>query len=86
MPHCWKRANGWPAAGCCWRGVRMSELPDGWAMAALGELVTEVRNGISAKPSSEDGLPILRISAVRPLKLDATDVRYLPPDFAAAKT
>lgn len=63
-----------------------ADLPRGWTIATLGSVSREVRNGISAKPSALEGLPILRISSVRPLKLDATDVRYLPVDFEGAET
>jgi type I restriction enzyme, S subunit len=64
----------------------VSELPPGWALTTLGDIVTEVRNGISAKPDRDDGLPILRISAVRPMKLDIEDIRYLPYNFQGADT
>ncbi len=56
----------------------MSEqLPKGWTSARLGDLAVEVRNGISAKPDADAGTAILRISAVRPMALNATDTRYL---------
>ncbi len=64
----------------------MSELPPGWALTTLGDIVTEVRNGVSAKPDRDDGLPILRISAVRPMRLDVEDTRHLPYDFQGAYT
>ena len=56
------------------------ELPQGWAWATLGEIATTMRNGISTKPDGDSGLPILRISAVRPHKVDLADIRYLPND------
>ena len=62
----------------------MTALPAGWVTTTLGDLALEVRNGISAKPDQDAGLPILRISAVRPMKLDASDVRYLPAEFRDA--
>jgi type I restriction enzyme, S subunit len=47
--------------------------------ATLGSIAIEVRNGLSKKPSDDpSGLPILRISAVRPLKVHLQDVRYYP--------
>ncbi|HEX3849903.1 MAG TPA: hypothetical protein VHW01_02990, partial [Polyangiaceae bacterium] len=52
-------------------------LPRSWASVALGALALEVRNGISAKPDADVGTPILRISAVRPMMLNASDVRFL---------
>lgn len=59
-------------------GAGERELPPGWAWAKVGEVLVEVRNGISTKPDAEHGLRILRISAVRPSRLDLGDVRYLP--------
>jgi type I restriction enzyme, S subunit len=45
----------------------------------LGSVAVEVRNGLSKKPSDDpSGLPILRISAVRPLTVHLQDVRYYP--------
>lgn len=64
----------------------MSVMPAGWTTTTLGDVALEVRNGISTKPNEDSGLPILRISAVRPMKLDASDVRYLPADFPNAGT
>ncbi|NTV51292.1 MAG: hypothetical protein HGA69_00445 [Desulfobulbaceae bacterium] len=45
--------------------------------ATLEQLLCFLRNGISAKPDAESGLPILRISAVRPMLVKIHDVRYL---------
>jgi type I restriction enzyme S subunit len=46
----------------------------------LGAIAVEVRNGLSKKPSDDpSGLPILRISAVRPIKVHLEDIRYYPP-------
>jgi len=64
----------------------MTALPPGWTTTTLGGLALEVRNGISAKPDQDAGLSILRISAVRPMKLDASDVRHLSADFQGADT
>lgn len=52
-------------------------LPRGWVTARLGDLALEVRNGIATKPDAERGTPILRISAVRPMALNAADIRFL---------
>ena len=52
-------------------------LPDGWAWTALRNLCQTIRNGISAKPEGDSGDKILRISAVRPMKIDLSDFRYL---------
>lgn len=49
----------------------------------LGQLIEEMRNGLSAKPNeSSQGVPILRISAVRSGSVDQTDIRFLECDEA----
>ncbi len=55
----------------------MSDLPPGWEWATLGEIALSVKNGIFvSRPGSDpDGVPILRISAVRAMRLEL-DVRY----------
>jgi type I restriction enzyme S subunit len=54
-------------------------IPDSWAWAVFGDLISELRNGISIKPNPDPpGYPILRISATRPGKVLLDDVRYLP--------
>ncbi|RAI59121.1 restriction endonuclease subunit S [Roseicella frigidaeris] len=54
---------------------------DGWPETPLADIATETRNGISAKPANEPpGVPILRISAVRPGRVSLDDVRYHRPD------
>ena len=58
-------------------GEALAMLPEGWTWASLGQLIGYLRNGISTKPDAEDGLPILRISAVRPLSVNLSDVRFL---------
>lgn len=57
----------------------MTDLPPGWSVAPLGELLTELQNGVFvSRPGIEDtGRPILRISAVRPMMLRQGDVRYV---------
>ncbi|HEX8834259.1 MAG TPA: restriction endonuclease subunit S, partial [Abditibacteriaceae bacterium] len=57
--------------------AELSQLPEGWAWTSLEQLFSLLRNGISTKPDAEDGLSILRISAVRPLSVNISDVRYL---------
>lgn len=53
----------------------------------LGSIAIEVRNGLSKKPSDDpSGLPILRISAVRPLKVHLQDIRYYPVTEAVPTT
>ena len=43
----------------------------------LDQLQYLLRNGISTKPDAEDGLPVLRINAVRPLSVNLSEIRYL---------
>lgn len=55
-----------------------------WRKASLGEVLVSLRNGLSQKPGGSAGTRILRISAVRPLKVHLSDVRYLDPQIAVA--
>ncbi len=55
-------------------------LPDGWTWVSLDSTLASLRNGIAVKPEGKTGLAILRISAVRPLRLDLNDRRFLAPD------
>ncbi|MDC3957423.1 restriction endonuclease subunit S [Polyangium jinanense] len=57
----------------------LPELPEGWAWASVGEVVESLKNGIATKPDQDGGLAILRISAVRPMRVNTSDVRYLAP-------
>ncbi|EOB3919216.1 restriction endonuclease subunit S [Vibrio parahaemolyticus] len=54
---------------------------DDFKIEPLDKLIEEMRNGLSPKPN-EDGLgyPILRISSVRAMEVDTSDVRYLECD------
>lgn len=89
------RKTAWAAAGAKGKykepakpdTTSLPDLPEGWVWATVDELAVEIRNGYSGKPSDDGSLPILRISAVRPRKVDISDVRYLPASttkFAAA--
>lgn len=63
----------------------LSRIPDTWAWSTLGTLASSVRNGTSAAPrSAPNGNEILRISAVRSMHIDATQIRYLNESQAAA--
>src|SRR5437773_1922388 len=57
--------------------TRLPSLPEGWIWASLNQLLGELRNGVSVKPDAAKGTPILRISAVRPMSVDLTDIRFL---------
>lgn len=52
-------------------------LPSGWAWIEYAGICEKIRNGVSAKPIGETGNKILRISAVRAMKFDLNDTRYL---------
>jgi hypothetical protein len=52
-------------------------LPHGWMWMNFGETIESLRNGISTKPDCEEGQPILKISAVRPMELRLEERRYL---------
>lgn len=57
----------------------MSGVPSGWAATTLGDVARVVRNGLfKTRPSDQPpGVPILRISAVRPSGLDLTARKYV---------
>ena len=52
-------------------------LPEAWAWASFTQLLLSLRNGYSKRPDGSEGTPILRISAVRPMSVDLSDVRYV---------
>ncbi len=56
----------------------LPELPAGWCWSTLEQLLILLHNGQSKPPREEQGVRVLRISAVRPLTIDFADVRYLP--------
>ena len=56
----------------------LPELPEGWCWATVEQLITYLRNGLPQMPStSPPGYRILRINAVRPMRVDLDEVRYL---------
>lgn len=61
----------------------MGGLPEGWAWAELGQIASSVKNGMYvSRPGAEpNGMPILRIGAVRPMRLSLTDLRYTGLDW-----
>lgn len=65
-----------------WRGEALpddGELPSTWRWARFGDVMSELKNGISTRPNQEPpGNPILRISAARPGAVLLSDLRYLP--------
>ena len=56
---------------------RLVPTDGNWTQTKLGEVALSVRNGYSHKPDADAGTRIFRISAVRPMELNADDVRYL---------
>ncbi|WP_406364322.1 restriction endonuclease subunit S [Streptomyces sp. NBC_01579] len=58
-------------------------LPEGWAWVELGEIATSVKNGMYvSRPGTEpNGTAILRIGAVRPMRLSLDDLRYTGLDW-----
>jgi type I restriction enzyme S subunit len=57
--------------------VELPELSRGWVWIKYGDICSIVRNGISEKPVGNSGMPIFRISAVRPMFFDMSDIRYI---------
>lgn len=56
----------------------LQQLPESWRWVRFGDLLRELRNGLSPRPHIEPpGHPILRISAVRSALVDLEDHRYL---------
>ncbi len=56
----------------------IEELPEGWTTVSFGQVLSELRNGISTRPAIHPpGTPILRISAARPGVVDLRDCRFL---------
>ena len=64
----------------------LPELPERWCWATVEQLITYLRNGLPQKPeTSPPGYRILRINAVRPMKVDLDEIRYLPLSERDAK-
>lgn len=58
----------------------LPELPEGWVWASVDQMVEVFRNGLSKKPvTDKNQYPILRISAVRPMSVSLSDLRYYSP-------
>jgi type I restriction enzyme, S subunit len=63
----------------------LPQLPSDWGWATLGEIVASIRNGTSAAPrAASNQHEILRISAVRSLRIDEAQIRFLDDDQAKA--
>ncbi len=60
-------------------GSELPSIPRTWSWITFSEVIEELRNGLSPKPSIEPpGIPILRISAARRGLVDLSDHRFLP--------
>ena len=56
----------------------LPDLPEGWCWAKLDQLLVYLRNGYFQSPSgAEHGTPILRINAVRQMRVDLSEARFL---------
>lgn len=67
-----------------YRAAVLRDALDGnWPRVALKDALISLRNGIfvSRPGATPPGIPIYRISAVRPLALNVKDVRYAPLDL-----
>lgn len=53
-------------------------IPPGWCWTSLDSLLVVLRNGVSTRPEGTEGVPVLRISAVRPNAVNMTEIRFLP--------
>jgi type I restriction enzyme, S subunit len=56
----------------------LPELPNGWCWARLDQLIVYLRNGYFQRPTDDPGgIRLLRINAVRPMRVDLNEVKYL---------
>jgi type I restriction enzyme S subunit len=63
----------------------LPQLPSSWDWATLGGIAESVRNGTSAAPrAASNQHEILRISAVRPLWIDESQIRFLDDEQGKA--
>lgn len=68
------------------RATLLHAVDGSWAVRPFGEILVSLRNGVfvSRPAQRPPGIPIFRISAVRPLTLDVDDVRFADIDPAKA--
>lgn len=63
----------------------IGEIPEGWEVVAIGELLESSQYGINQSLSLElPGVPVLRMGNIQDFRLDLADLKYaeLPPDSA----
>ncbi|ENU81001.1 hypothetical protein F975_00859 [Acinetobacter sp. ANC 3789] len=66
--------------------INLPKLPKSWTWASLDQLAYPIRNGMSPKPNTEQkGYPILRINAVRAMKVYLDECRHLDLPFEDVK-
>ncbi len=58
--------------------INLPALPERWTWTTVDQLVSVIRNGLSKKPApTPPGHRILRINAVRPMRVNMEEVRYI---------
>lgn len=66
--------------------INLPKLPKNWTWASLDQLAYPIRNGMSPKPNTEQkGYPILRINAVRAMKVYLDECRHLDLPYEDVK-
>lgn len=66
--------------------INLPKLPENWTWASLDQLAYPIRNGMSPKPNTEQkGYPILRINAVRAMKVYLDECRHLDLPYEEVK-
>lgn len=58
--------------------TNLPSIPPSWCWTSLDSLLVVLRNGVSTRPEGTEGVPVLRISAVRPNAVNMTEIRFLP--------
>ncbi|MDS7925828.1 MULTISPECIES: restriction endonuclease subunit S [Acinetobacter] len=66
--------------------INLPKLPNNWTWASLDQLAYPIRNGMSPKPNIEEkGYPILRINAVRAMKVHLDECRHIDLPYESVK-
>lgn len=69
-----------------YNSINLPKLPKNWTWASLDQLAYPIRNGMSPKPNTEHkGYPILRINAVRAMKVYLDECRHLDLPYEDVK-
>ena len=60
----------------------LPELPEGWVWAALGQLVSSVKDGPHFSPRySEQGIPFISGGNIRPEGIDFSSTKFISPEL-----